>query len=151
MSESWGRSARRAMLIAMWAFALLGTLVVGGYTWGRWRMLVSEASADLDPTPRDSDEFPNLHEDAAARVAQAKDSLRSFNRDYGLRFGLCVAFGGGLLAMPVLRRRRRRPPPPWEGEAANGRSWVLAAVLFAVLLLVVFLLVASNLRGIYPS
>ncbi|HEX2658383.1 MAG TPA: hypothetical protein VHU40_08930 [Polyangia bacterium] len=53
--------------------------------------------------------------------------------------------------MPLLRRRRRRPTPPWEGEAATGRSWVLAAVLFAVLLLVAFLLVASNLRGIYPS
>jgi hypothetical protein len=88
------------MLIAVWAFALLGTLVVGGYTWSRWRMLISEASADLDPTPRDSDEFPNVHEDTAARVAQAKDSLRSFNRVYGLRFGLCVAFGAAWWRCP---------------------------------------------------
>ena len=143
MSETWGAALLRAVRISVWLFALAVVSIASVLLWSEWRTNVAEFEANLDPRPRpDWEEFPGVHDDAAARVAAAKDGLAWVNRRFAVNGGICGAIGAGLIAGAVVYRRRspRAPRSSW-------RSWILMLPLLAVLVALALVWLGVAARG----
>jgi len=148
VTETWANAFARAVRVVLWLFALAIVSVAGVFIWNEWRTNVAEFEADLDLRPRDMEEFPNVHEDVAKRVASARDGLAWVNRRFAVNGGVCAAAGAALIGGAVAYRRRRRV----RGDAsASWRTWVVAVPLAFGLVVLTLAWLATNLRGAIPG
>lgn len=126
MPEAWSRAVVRAGVIAVWIVAFAVVTIAGVLIWSEWRTNVAHFEADLDQRPRAGwEEFPDAHDDVAARVAAAREGLAWVNRRFAINGGICAAIGAGLIGTAVVYRRRRGVWPGW-------RTWILVLPLAAV-------------------
>lgn len=146
--ETWPTACARALRVVLWLFAMAVVIGEGALRVSEWRTNVSEFKADLDPRPRDMEEFPQVHEDAAARVKNAREGLAWVNKRFAVNAGICGAIGAGLIAGAVVYRRRRRARGAlFEEPRASWRTWVLAVPLAFLIAALGLAFLASALRG----
>lgn len=87
MSETWRHALARALRVVLWLFALAVVSVEGVLLFSEWRMNVSEFKTNLAPEPRDMEEFPQVHEDVAKRVANVREGLAWVNKRFAVNAG----------------------------------------------------------------
>jgi hypothetical protein len=142
VSESWGKAFVKAIPLAIWIFALALTAIVGTYEWSRWRGVAEQYEVDLDPRPRVVDEYPDYHEDAQKRVAEATSGLRGVKRELHVDMAIFAAVMAGLIALPFVYRRLLPP-----GARPTRRSWLLAVPLLVLFAVLVVVWVGMAMRG----
>jgi hypothetical protein len=146
--ETWPTAFTRAVRIVLWLSAMAVVVAQGALLFSEWRMNVAEFKANLDPRPRDMEEFPQVHEDVAKRVADAREGLAWVNKRFAVNGGLCGAIGAALMGGAVVHRRRRRLRGAlFEEPRASWRTWVLAVPLAFVIVVLGLAFLGTLLRG----